>query len=62
MPANAGIQASGRRAGPREKAVVGAPLLADIRDGVEAQRLAEAAIVSLRTGAPVRVDRESRPV
>ncbi len=39
----------------------GAPSLADIRDGVEAQRLAEAAIVSLRTGAPVRIDRDWRP-
>ena len=39
----------------------GAPSLAGIRDGLEAQRLAEAAIVSLRTGLPVDLDRDWRP-
>jgi myo-inositol 2-dehydrogenase/D-chiro-inositol 1-dehydrogenase len=35
--------------------------LADIRDGLEAQRLAEAAIVSMRSGQPVEVDPSWRP-
>lgn len=35
--------------------------LADIRDGLEAQRLAEAAIVSMKTGQPVDVDPSWRP-
>ncbi len=39
----------------------GAPSLANIRDGLEAQRLAEAAVVSLNTGIPVRVDRDWHP-
>ncbi len=39
----------------------GEPSLAGIRDGLEAQRLAEAAIVSLKTGLPVRIDRDWRP-
>ena len=39
----------------------GAPSLAGIRDGLEAQRLAEAAIVSMRTGLRVRLERDWRP-
>jgi myo-inositol 2-dehydrogenase/D-chiro-inositol 1-dehydrogenase len=39
----------------------GTPPLAGIRDGAEAQRLAEAAIVSIRTGAPVKVSADWRP-
>lgn len=35
--------------------------LAGIRDGLEAQRLAEAAIVSMKTGLPVDVDSSWRP-
>ena len=35
--------------------------LAGIRDGLEAQRLAEAAIVSMNTGLPVKVDSNWRP-
>jgi myo-inositol 2-dehydrogenase/D-chiro-inositol 1-dehydrogenase len=35
--------------------------LAEIRDGLEAQRLAEAAIVSMKTGQPVDVDPSWRP-
>ena len=37
-----------------------APALANIRDGVEAQRLAGAVIAFLRTGLPVSVDRDWR--
>ena len=40
----------------------GAPSLAGIRDGLEAQRLAEAAIVSMRTRLPVWIDRDWRPL
>lgn|SRR5574337_291745 len=39
----------------------GESALAGVRDGLEAQRLAEAAIVSMKTGLPVHVDREWRP-
>ena len=39
----------------------GAPSLANIRDGLEAQQLAEAAVVSLNTGIPVHVDRDWHP-
>lgn len=44
-------------------AIIGrsASSLAGIRDGLEAQRLAEAAIVSLKTGLPVRLDPDWRP-
>lgn len=39
----------------------GRPSLAGVRDGLEAQRLAEAAIVSLATRAPVRLGSNWRP-
>lgn len=39
----------------------GAPPLAGIRDGLEAQRIAEAAIVAMRTGAPVTLTPDWRP-
>lgn len=39
----------------------GAPPLAGIRDGLEAQRIAEAAIVAMQTGQPVALTPEWRP-
>ena len=39
----------------------GAPPLAMIRDGLEAQRLAEAAIASIRTGRPVTLTPDWTP-
>jgi len=39
----------------------GTPPLAGIRDGYEAQRLAEAGIVSIRTGQPVQLSPDWRP-
>lgn len=39
----------------------GAKPLANIRDGLEAQRLAEAALVSMKTGAPVALNGDWRP-
>ncbi|NWJ25284.1 inositol 2-dehydrogenase [Rhizobium sp. RM] len=39
----------------------GSKPLAGIRDGLEAQRLAEAAIVSMKTGSPVRISHDWHP-
>ncbi len=39
----------------------GRPPVAGVRDGLEAQRLAEAAVVSLETKPPVRVELHWRP-
>jgi myo-inositol 2-dehydrogenase / D-chiro-inositol 1-dehydrogenase len=39
----------------------GRPPVAGVRDGLEAQRLAEAAVVSLETKLPVRVEPNWRP-